>query len=74
MVWNPKRTLEQRLKDCGFDRCFKSKNGTWKVRCSCCKALVINGVPCHEVNCLNLRKAQSSGFKAIKTIDNPTGR
>jgi hypothetical protein len=23
------------------------------VRCSCCEALVINGVPCHETGCSN---------------------
>lgn len=73
MVWRPKKSIQRRLIDCGFDRCTKTKAG-WKVGCSCCKAVVINGVPCHEVNCLNLRKAQESDFKPVKTIDNPTGR
>lgn len=25
----------------------------WRIKCSCCEALVINGVPCHETGCTN---------------------
>ena len=26
---------------------------TYKVKCSCCEALVLNGAPCHERGCSN---------------------
>jgi len=44
----------QRLRDAGFDLSrhipFKKE---WRVRCSQCEALVINGTPCHENGCPN---------------------
>jgi hypothetical protein len=29
----------------------------WRVRCSQCEAMIINGVPCHERGCPNARLA-----------------
>lgn len=44
----------QQLIDAGFDRSkhipFTSQ---WRIRCSQCEALVINGVPAHEHRCPN---------------------
>lgn len=46
-------TLEQ-LQYLGFDESYRNpEEGTITVRCSCCAALVINGVPCHERGCRN---------------------
>ena len=40
----------------GFDRSnYNRETGHWRVRCSQCQALVINGVPCHERGCPNTR-------------------
>lgn len=43
----------QELRDAGFDESTYNNNGSWSVRCSCCAALVINGIPCHELGCPN---------------------
>lgn len=42
-----------RLRSQGFDRTTKSEDGYWRVRCSQCEALVINGIACHETGCPN---------------------
>lgn len=47
----------QQLKDRGFDLSeYDRSEGTWRVRCSQCEALVINGTPCHETGCPNKRR------------------
>lgn len=46
-------TLEE-LEALGFDRSASDGEGAISVRCSCCAALVINGVPCHETGCPNM--------------------
>lgn len=44
----------QEIVDRGFDRTtYDNDDGTIKVRCSQCEALVINGTPCHETGCRN---------------------
>lgn len=43
----------RRLKERGFDRSYKLASRGWKVACSQCEALVINGVACHESGCPN---------------------
>ena len=40
----------------GFDDSFHIPfTKTYKIRCSCCAALAINGVACHETGCPNQR-------------------
>jgi hypothetical protein len=44
----------QQLIDQGFDRSsIIPFEGRWRVRCSQCEALVINGTPTHERGCPN---------------------
>lgn len=44
-----------KLKRLGFDRA--TRDGKYlKVRCSQCQAAAINGVPCHEHGCPNMRR------------------
>lgn len=48
-----------RLRAQGFDRSEAIPFETaWKVRCSQCQALVINGVPTHERGCPNIQKGE----------------
>lgn len=55
------RALGQQLRRDGFDRSrYDPDDGRYWVRCSQCQALVINGVPCHETGCPNVRKEGSS--------------
>jgi hypothetical protein len=38
----------------GFDNSeVDEADGTVRVKCSACEALVINGTPCHETGCTN---------------------
>ena len=47
-------TYVQRLKAEGFDQAeYLPASHTWKVQCSQCEALVINGHPTHETGCRN---------------------
>jgi len=47
----------QRLRDAGFDLAYAIPfEHSWKVRCSQCEALVINGIACHETGCPNVRR------------------
>lgn len=47
-----RRSRVQGLRDLGFDLSeVVPFQGTHRVRCSQCEALVINGVPCHELGC-----------------------
>jgi len=44
----------QRFYDAGFDRTtHKPFSKEYKIGCSACSALVINGVACHETGCPN---------------------
>lgn len=43
---------------------------TFKVRCSCCEALVINGTPTHEHGCPNA-KHECNGCSAIIPVNQP---
>ena len=49
-----RRSRVQRLRDAGFDLSEHVRfTRHWRVRCSMCEALVINGTPCHESGCGN---------------------
>jgi hypothetical protein len=37
----------------GFDKSYHLGRGVWKISCSQCEALVINGTPTHETGCPN---------------------
>jgi len=46
----------QDLRKQGFDLSIYDRHiGHWRVRCSQCEAAVINGMPCHEAACPNIR-------------------
>jgi hypothetical protein len=54
------RVIGRELRRRGFDQSrFSRRLGHWRVRCSQCQALVINGMACHETGCHNARKARS---------------
>ena len=58
MTKEKKRTGE-RLRRQGFDRTsYDRSTGHYRVGCSQCEALVINGIACHEHGCPNKRKAE----------------
>lgn len=42
----------------GFGASRKLRSGGYKVGCTQCEPLVINGVPCHETGCPNLKRAK----------------
>ena len=45
------------MRDAGFDLAYAIPfEHAWKVRCSQCEALVINGIACHETGCPNVRR------------------
>jgi len=47
----------QDLRKQGFDLSVYDRHvGYWRVRCSQCEAMVIQGVPCHEAGCPNARR------------------
>lgn len=49
----------QQLRDLGFDESTVVPfEGRWRVKCSQCEALSINGMPTHETGCPNARKAK----------------
>jgi hypothetical protein len=51
----PKLSQVAKLRRLGFDQSTYSK-GSWRVRCSQCEALVINGHPTHEHGCPNAKE------------------
>jgi len=54
-----KAGLGKRLRQQGFDlTTYDRSSGYYKVRCSQCEALVINGIACHETGCPNSRKRE----------------
>lgn len=49
--------LGARLRAGGFDHStYNRSTHSWRVRCSRCSALCINGVPCHEQGCPNQKR------------------
>jgi len=49
----------QRLRDAGFDKSYAVPfERAWRVRCSQCEALVINGYPTHERGCPNVPREE----------------
>ena len=52
-----RQSVVQRLRDQDFEDSYAVPfSRSWEVRCSCCEALVINGVPTHETGCPNARR------------------
>jgi hypothetical protein len=47
--------LAEKYRRMGFDKSHVD-DGTCRVQCSQCEALVIQGVPCHETGCPNQRR------------------
>lgn len=53
----------QRLRDQGFDESYAVPfERAWKVRCSQCEALVINGYPTHETRCPNVPRDEEEEY------------
>ena len=50
------KNLTIQLKRRGFDQTYKIRNGGYRVKCSQCEALVINGVATHETGCINQKR------------------
>ena len=49
----------QRLRAEGFDRTkYDRGEGVYRVRCSRCEAIVVNGTACHEHGCPNQKRKQ----------------
>ena len=49
-----KPSLGSRLRKRGFDlTTYDRSTGYYSPRCSCCEALVIQGIACHERGCPN---------------------
>ena len=47
------------LRKVGFDTSyFNRSTGTYRVQCSQCEALVIDGMGCHETGCPNMVKKE----------------
>jgi hypothetical protein len=54
-----KKSLGPWLRKLGFDESyFRRDTWVWKVKCSQCEAVVINGTPCHEPGCPNRKKEE----------------
>lgn len=52
-----KRSLYYSLKQRGFDQSrFDRSSSHYVVKCSQCRASVINGVACHETGCPNHKR------------------
>ena len=51
-----KKSMLQSLYDQGFDESTHEFDGyehSWRVGCSQCEALCVNGIACHETGCPN---------------------
>ncbi len=49
-----KRSLGEVLRKMGFDETtYDRSTGYYRPKCSCCQALVIQGMACHERGCPN---------------------
>ncbi len=54
-----KNRTGEHLRKQGFDQTsYSRETGYYRVRCSQCEALVINGVACHEHGCPNKRQVE----------------
>lgn len=54
-----KRSLGEILRRQGFDETtYDRSTGYYRPKCSCCQALVINGVACHESGCSNRPRSE----------------
>ena len=57
-----RRELDDRYDDFvmrGFDdTVYDEEDGRFRIRCSQCRAAVIQGLPCHEIGCPNARRAR----------------
>lgn len=52
-----KKNLGPWLRGLGFDEStYNRSDNSWRVRCSQCEALCINGYPTHETGCPNQRR------------------
>jgi len=52
-------TTGQKLRKKGFDKTeYDRSTGYYRVKCSQCEALVINGVACHERGCMNEQRKE----------------
>jgi hypothetical protein len=50
----PRNRTGDNLRRRGFDlTTYNRSTGYYRVRCSQCEALVINGIACHETGCPN---------------------
>ena len=48
------------LRKMGFDLTkYNRSSGYYRVKCSYCDSVVINGVPCHEHGCPNDKKQEN---------------
>lgn len=48
---------KEKLRKRGFDKTkYDRSTGYYRVGCSQCQALIINGVACHETGCPNARE------------------
>lgn len=64
MIMKRDKPMGQRLREAGFTESrYNRETKSWTVGCSKCKALVINGVPCHELSCKNLKSVKGSNAK-----------
>jgi hypothetical protein len=56
-----KRSPGESLRRQGFDEttCDRS-TGYYRPRCSCCEAMVIQGIACHERGCSNIPRPKRS--------------
>lgn len=59
----------ERLRRKGFDDSLYVGGKRWKVRCSRCEALVINGIPAHEEGCPNFRQLDPDGPSPLWLAD-----
>lgn len=51
----------QILREQGFDKaCYMKGLKAYSVRCSQCEALVLNGIPCHEIGCPNAARSRKT--------------
>lgn len=57
------------LHNLGFDRSCELEDGGFRVCCSQCEALVINGVPCHEHGCPNRARDQEEDEEEESWVD-----
>lgn len=52
----------------GFDQSYRVRTGQYRVACSQCEALVINGMACHETGCSHDRH-ECAGCNALIPIN-----